>query len=77
MWVCCARLNRAFHCAGSRVLILGAGGAARAVAFALAQAGAAISIWARRPAKGKSLARALAVKRLRGTRAKGVFRCHR
>jgi 3-dehydroquinate dehydratase/shikimate dehydrogenase len=44
---------------GSRVLIVGAGGAARAVAFALAQAGASVCISARRPAKAKSLARAI------------------
>jgi 3-dehydroquinate dehydratase / shikimate dehydrogenase len=43
---------------GSRVLILGAGGAARAVAFALSQAGATPCICARRPAKAKELARA-------------------
>jgi 3-dehydroquinate dehydratase/shikimate dehydrogenase len=43
---------------GSRVLILGAGGAARAVAFALAQAGASVCVTARRPARAKSLARA-------------------
>jgi 3-dehydroquinate dehydratase/shikimate dehydrogenase len=44
---------------GSRVLILGAGGAARAVAFALAQAGASICVCARRIAKAKELARAV------------------
>ena len=43
---------------GSRVLILGAGGVARAVVFALAHAGAMVSIWARRPKRAKSLARA-------------------
>jgi 3-dehydroquinate dehydratase / shikimate dehydrogenase len=43
---------------GSRVLILGAGGAARAVAFALAQAGAAVCVSARRPERAKSLAKA-------------------
>jgi 3-dehydroquinate dehydratase/shikimate dehydrogenase len=43
----------------SRVLIAGAGGAARAVAFALAQAGAAVCVWARRSEKAKSLARAV------------------
>jgi len=43
----------------SRVLIVGAGGAARAVAFALAQAGAAVCIWARRGNQAKSLARAV------------------
>jgi len=42
----------------SRVLILGAGGAARAVAFALVQAGASVCISSRRPEKAKSLARA-------------------
>jgi len=44
---------------GSRVLVLGAGGAARAVAFALATAGATVSICARRPARAKQLARAV------------------
>lgn len=44
---------------GSRLLILGAGGAARAVAFALAQSGASVCISARRPEKAKALARAV------------------
>jgi len=43
---------------GSRVLILGAGGAARAVAFALAQAGASVCVTARRMSRAKSLAKA-------------------
>lgn len=43
---------------GSRVLILGAGGAARAVAFALVQAGGSIGIWARRHRQAKALATA-------------------
>jgi 3-dehydroquinate dehydratase / shikimate dehydrogenase len=51
-------LERRIPLHGSRVLILGAGGAARAVAFALAQAGARVCIWARRPARAKALARA-------------------
>jgi 3-dehydroquinate dehydratase/shikimate dehydrogenase len=42
----------------SRVLILGAGGSARAAAFALARAGAAVSICARRNAAARELARA-------------------
>jgi len=42
--------------ANSRVLILGAGGAARAVAFALAQSGASVCITARRPHKAEELA---------------------
>ena len=45
-------LERAFRLRGSRVLIFGAGGAARAVAFALAQAGASVCVCARRPAQG-------------------------
>ncbi len=42
---------------GSRVLIVGAGGAARAVAYALAQAGASVCITARRPEQAVALAR--------------------
>jgi 3-dehydroquinate dehydratase / shikimate dehydrogenase len=44
---------------GSRTLIFGAGGVARAIAFALAQAGASVCVCARRPQKAKSLARAV------------------
>jgi 3-dehydroquinate dehydratase / shikimate dehydrogenase len=44
---------------GSRVLVLGAGGAARAVGFALAQAGASVCVCARRGARARALARAL------------------
>lgn len=44
---------------GSRVLIVGAGGAARAVAFALAQAGAAVCISARRQKKAQAIANAV------------------
>lgn len=44
---------------GSRVLILGAGGAARAVAFALAQSGASVCVCARRPIMARALARAV------------------
>jgi 3-dehydroquinate dehydratase / shikimate dehydrogenase len=44
---------------GSRVLVVGAGGAARAVGFALAQAGASVCVSARRETRAKSLARAL------------------
>jgi 3-dehydroquinate dehydratase / shikimate dehydrogenase len=43
----------------SRVLILGAGGAARAVAFALAQSGASVCICARRAQEAKTLAQAV------------------
>jgi 3-dehydroquinate dehydratase/shikimate dehydrogenase len=41
----------------SRVLIVGAGGAARAVAFALAQAGSAVCVCARRLRRAQALAR--------------------
>jgi 3-dehydroquinate dehydratase / shikimate dehydrogenase len=44
---------------GSRVLIVGAGGAARAVALALAQAGATVCICARRKNRAAELARAV------------------
>jgi 3-dehydroquinate dehydratase / shikimate dehydrogenase len=44
---------------GSRVLVFGAGGAARSAAFALARAGARVAICARREQMGKSLARAV------------------
>ena len=56
--VLCA-IERRLNLASSRILLLGAGGSARAAAFALALAGAAVSIWARRPARARSLARAV------------------
>lgn len=52
-------LERRIPLQASRVLILGAGGAARAVAFALAQGGAHVGICARRPIKARQLARAV------------------
>lgn len=52
-------MQRRVPLASSRVLLLGAGGAARAVAFALAKAGAAVAVWARRPAQARALARAV------------------
>ena len=51
-------LERRIPLRGSRVLILGAGGAARAVAFALAQAGSAVCVYARRQRRAQSLAKA-------------------
>ncbi|MDA8165373.1 MAG: shikimate dehydrogenase [Desulfobacteraceae bacterium] len=44
---------------GSRVLLLGAGGSARAIGFGLLEAGAEIVIASRTPEKGQALARAL------------------
>jgi 3-dehydroquinate dehydratase / shikimate dehydrogenase len=52
-------LERRMPLRGSRVLIVGAGGAARAVAFALAQAGSAVCVWGRRMSRAKALARAV------------------
>lgn len=50
-------LSRRIPLRGSRVLIVGAGGAARAVAFALGESGASVCITARRYSKAKELAR--------------------
>jgi 3-dehydroquinate dehydratase/shikimate dehydrogenase len=52
-------LERRVALRGSRVLILGAGGAARAVAFALREAGATVAVCARRNAPAQKLARAV------------------
>lgn len=49
--------------AGMRVLILGAGGSARAAAFAMRAAGAAeVSVWNRTPGRARELARDLGVR---------------
>jgi 3-dehydroquinate dehydratase/shikimate dehydrogenase len=58
---------------GSRVLVLGAGGAARAVAFALAQAGALACICARRPQEAEKLARAVGGEAVARSRLKTEF----
>ena len=52
-------LERAFPLECSEALIIGAGGAARACAYALATAGAYVSVTARRPAAARTLAKAL------------------
>jgi 3-dehydroquinate dehydratase/shikimate dehydrogenase len=52
-------LEKKLRLAQSRVLILGAGGSARAAAFALAKAGADVSICARRESAARELARAV------------------
>jgi 3-dehydroquinate dehydratase/shikimate dehydrogenase len=51
-------LERRMPLAGSRVLLFGAGGAARAVAFALVQGGAVVCVCARHPDRAEALARA-------------------
>jgi len=53
-------LENKLRIAGSRVLIFGAGGSARAAAFALARAGATVCICARRERAAKELARVVA-----------------
>ena len=52
-------LERRVRLRGSRVLLYGAGGAARGVAFALAQAGAVVCICARRLDRARALAHAV------------------
>src|SRR5438309_6668378 len=52
-------LAKKFRIKGSRALIFGAGGSARAVAFALSRAGAIVGICARREKAAKELARAV------------------
>jgi len=52
-------LERRMQLAGSRVLLLGAGGAARAAAFALTQAGSVVCLSTRRPERARALARAV------------------
>jgi 3-dehydroquinate dehydratase / shikimate dehydrogenase len=51
-------LEKRMSLAGSRVLLFGAGGAARAAAFALAQAGSVVCLCARRVERARRLARA-------------------
>jgi 3-dehydroquinate dehydratase/shikimate dehydrogenase len=52
-------LGRRIPLRGSRALIFGAGGAARAVAFALAESGASVCVCARRTKAAQALARAV------------------
>jgi 3-dehydroquinate dehydratase / shikimate dehydrogenase len=51
-------LEQRMRLAGSRVLLFGAGGAARAAAFALVQAGSIVCLCARRPGRARDFARA-------------------
>ena len=52
-------LDHRMKLSGSRILLVGAGGAARAAAFALVQAGAMVCLSARRPERARALARAV------------------
>lgn len=58
---------------GSRVLIVGAGGAARAVAFALAQSGAIPCITARRPNRAIALAKSAGGEAIARAQIRGEF----
>jgi len=65
---------------GSRVVILGAGGAARAAAFAIAEAGGEVLVCARKPAAAAGLARAvggsvIARAALKKTRVDAIINC--
>src|SRR5437588_12544965 len=50
-------LEKKLRIKGSRILVFGAGGAARAAVFALARSGATVAICARRERAAKELAR--------------------
>ncbi len=58
---------------GSRVLLLGAGGAARAAAFALVEAGAMVCICARGEAQAAALARDAGCESISRRKLKGEF----
>src|ERR1700722_2670988 len=57
----------------SRVLIFGAGGSARAVAFALAHAGSAVCVCARRASQGRELTRSAGGEFVARARLRGEF----
>ena len=58
---------------GSRILLVGAGGAARAAAFALAHSGAVVCITARRPERARALARAAGAQVVAATELRREF----
>jgi 3-dehydroquinate dehydratase/shikimate dehydrogenase len=66
-------LERRVGLRGSRVLLVGAGGAARAAGFALAQGGAIVAICARRRAQARALARAVGGEAIERRRLRGEF----
>lgn len=65
-------LTKRLRLAGSRVLILGAGGAARAAAYALRAEGVAVLIAARRETAAKRLARGISAQAIPWDRADGL-----
>ena len=71
-----AALPDAHAPAGRRALVLGAGGSGRAVAHALVEAGADVSIWNRSGSRAEDLARQLGARVARGPeRAEIVVNC--
>jgi len=66
-------LERRVRLQGSRVLLFGAGGVARAVAFALAQAGSIVCVSARRMDQAEKLARAVQGEAVSRTRIRKEF----
>jgi 3-dehydroquinate dehydratase/shikimate dehydrogenase len=66
-------LERRIHLSSSRVLVVGAGGAARAVAFALVQAGAAVCISSRRKKPAQTLAKMAGAVALESDRIRHEF----
>ncbi len=66
-------IERRVRLRGSRVLLYGAGGAARAVAFALAQGGAVVCVCARRFERARALARAVGGEAVRRARLRREF----
>lgn len=59
--------------AGIRVLLFGAGGAARAAAFALAENGASVFVCSRRPGRARALARAVGGEAIARSQVGGEF----
>jgi 3-dehydroquinate dehydratase / shikimate dehydrogenase len=66
-------LERRMRLAGSRILLFGAGGAARAAAFALSQAGAVVCISSRRIERARALARAAGAQALPRAELRGQY----
>jgi 3-dehydroquinate dehydratase/shikimate dehydrogenase len=66
-------LERRMPLAGSRVLIFGAGGVARAVAFALSRGGASVAVCARRPEMARALTSAVGGEAVERRRLRSEF----
>ena len=66
--------RRGIPLAGSRVAVLGAGGAARALVYGLVRAGARVTVFNRTPARSRELARAFGARSMPWSRLRG-FAC--